>query len=235
MSQRHSLIGTGLYGIGRAAQLVGADVRSVRRWLKGYSRKTRNGTTSSAPLWLLQYWDDEEIGDDFVLGFKDLMELRVVTRFIKQGVPLQTVRATIAIATETLGPYPLQSRRFLTDGKRIFMDAIEGSGQRGKLLDVRGRQFVFGSVIRPSLFDDVEFDAQGNSVRWFPVPKKRLIVVDPARQFGQPVLLSCNVLTETLHNSFIAERGNRRFVAGIWEVTEEELMAAVRFEKGMAA
>jgi uncharacterized protein (DUF433 family) len=90
-------------------------------------------------------------------------------------------------------------------------------------------------VIRPSLFDDVEFDAQGHSVRWFPVPKKRLIVVDPARQFGQSVLLSCNVTTTTLHDSFVAEKGDREFVAGIWQVTEEEVMAAVRFEKRMQA
>ncbi len=235
MSQRHTLVGTGLYGIERAAQLVGADLRSVRRWLKGYSRKTKNGTRTSAPLWLLQYWDDERIGNDYVLGFKDLMELRVVARFIEQGVPLQTVRSTIDIAREVIGPYPLQSKRFLTDGKRIFMDAVEDSGQRGKLLDVRGRQFVFGSVIRPSLFDDVEFDAQGNSVRWFPVPKKRLIVVDPARRFGQSILLSRNVTTTTLYDSFIAEKGDREFVAGIWRVTEEEVMAAVRFEKRMAA
>lgn len=235
MSQRHSLIGTGLYDIERAARLVGAEVRSVRRWLKGYSRKTRNGATTSPPLWLLQYWDDERIGNDFVLGFKDLMELRVVARFIKQGVPLQTVRATIAIATEALGPYPLQSKRFLTDGKRIFMDAIEDSGQRGKLLDVRGRQFVFGSVIRPSLFDDVEFNEVGQPIRWFPVPRKRVIVVDPARQLGQSVLLTCNVLTRTLHDSYVAEHGDLQFVAGIWRVTEEEVMAAVRFERRLAA
>lgn len=235
MSQRHTLIGTGLYDIERAAQLVGADLRSVRRWLKGYSRKTKHGITTSPPLWQLQYWDDERIGSHHVLGFKDLMELRVVTRFIEQGVPLQTVRATIDIAREVIGPYPLQSKRFLSDGRRIFMDAVEGSCQRGKLLDVRGRQFVFGSVIRPSLFDDVEFDAQGHSVRWFPVPKKRLIVVDPARQFGQSVLLSCNVTTTTLHDSFVAEKGDREFVAGIWQVTEEEVMAAVRFEKRMQA
>jgi len=235
MSQRHSLIGTGLYSIGRAAQLVGADLRSARRWLKGYSRKTRNGTTTSAPLWLLQYWDDEEIGDDHVLGFKDLMELRVVTRFIKQGVPLQTVRATIAIATETLGRYPLQSKRFLSDGKRIFMDAIEGLGQRGKLLDVRGRQFVFGSVIRPSLFDDVEFDANGDSLRWFPVPKKRLIVVDPNRQFGQSIIRRTGVPTDTIYDSFVAEKGALDFVSRLWRSTPQEVLAAVHFERKVAA
>ncbi len=235
MSQRHSLVGTGLYSTYEASRLVGVDLRSVRRWLKGSSRRTKHGIRTTPPLWLLQYWDDEEIGDRYVLGFKDLMELRVVAKLVAQGVSLLTIRAAIAIAQEQIGPYPLQSRRFLTDGKRIFMDIVGVGGQPSRLLDVQARQLVLDAVIRPSLFDGVEFDGEGNSLRWFPVPNERVIVLDPARCFGKPILLRTNVATDTLSLSHRAEKGNTEFVARIWRVTPEEVMAAVAFEEGLAA
>ncbi len=231
MSQRHSLVGTGLYSTYEAARLLGLNLRSVNRWLKGSSRKTRSGVSITPPLWLLQYWDDEEIGDRYVLGFKDLMELRVVARLVQQGVALQSVRAVMDIAREQIGPYPLQSRRFLSDGKRIFMDVVGSGG----LLDVQARQLVLDSVIRPSLFDGVEFDADGNSRRWFPVPDERVVVLDPARCFGKPILTRTNVATDTLFLSHRAEGGNTDFVSRIWRVTPDEVLAAVAFEERLAA
>ncbi|HEY1397291.1 DUF433 domain-containing protein [Roseateles sp.] len=235
MSQRHSLVGTGLYSTYEAARLLRLDLRSVRRWLKGSSRKTKNGLSITPPLWSLQYSDDEEIGDRHVLGFKDLMELRVVARLVEQGVALQTVRAAIQLAREQMGPYPLQSRRFLSDGKRIFMDIVGIDGQPSRLLDVQARQLVLDSVIRPSLFDGVEFDTDGNSRRWFPVPNERVVVLDPARCFGEPILTRINVSTETLFLSHRAEGGNTDFVSRIWRVTPNEVMAAVAYEERLAA
>ncbi len=235
MSQRHSLVGTGLYSTYEAARLARVDLRSVRRWLHGGSRKTKNGLCMTPPLWSLQYADDEEVDVRRVLGFKDLMELRVVARLVQQGVALRTVRAAIEMAREQIGPYPLQSRRFLSDGKRIFMDTVGIGGQPSRLLDVQARQLVLDSVIRPSLFDGVEFDAGGNSLRWFPVPNARVIVLDPARCFGKPILARTNVETDTLFLSHRAEGGDTDFVSRIWRVTREEVMAAVAFEEGLAA
>lgn len=235
MSQRHSLVGTGLYRIPRAAQLVGADVRNVRRWLKGYSRRTASGTSITQPLWLLQYADDEEIGGDYVLGFKDLMELRMVTQLIRQGVSLQAVRATIEVAREGLGPYPLQSKRFLTDGKRIFMDVVGASAQDRRLVDVRRRQYVFDRIVRPALKDQIDFDGNGQPLRWFPLPRKRLIVIDPSRQFGHPIIERTGVPTITVHQSYMAEKGALNFVSRLWRATPQEVMAAVEFEQRVAA
>jgi uncharacterized protein (DUF433 family) len=235
MSQRHSLVGTGLYSLQRAARLVGADLRRVRRWLLGSSRKS-NGTVLITPaLWPLQYSDDEEPENQLLLGFKDLMELRIVARLVSEGVSLQAVRATIEVAREHLGPYPLQSKRFLTDGKRIFMEAAGGPGRRKQLLDVRGRQFVFDSVIRPSLYGGIDFDAGGRPLRWFPVPRNRDIVLDPARQFGHPIIERSGLPTDTLYMTYLAEDGDRAFVASIYDVSTREVASAVDFEKRLAA
>lgn len=229
------LVGTGLYPLRQAARLVGEEARTVRRWLQGYSWKSVDGRTRSAPLWHLQYEDDEELGPESVLGFRDLLELRTVARFIEQGVSLRVIRATIDAAREYLGDYPLHSRRFRTDGKRIFLDAVERVGEAAHLLDVRRRQLVFDSIIRPSLFEGIEYDDAGQALRWFPVARQRRIVLDPQVQFGEPVLAQSAVPTDTLHAAYLAESQDRARVARLFGVTPRDVSAAVEFEQRLAA
>ncbi|MGM9487423.1 DUF433 domain-containing protein [Ideonella sp. YS5] len=235
MDTPDALIGTGLYPLRQAARLVGADARNVRRWLRGYSWKSRDGRSSSGPLWHLQYEDDEDLGGERVLGFQDLLELRTVAKFIGQGVSLRVIRATIDTASEFLGRYPLQSKRFLTDGKRIFLEAVERSGEDPRLMDIRRRQFVFDAVIRPSLFEGIDYDSHGRAQRWFPVPKARIIVLDPQVQFGEPIVAASGVPTDTLYAAYLAEGKDRSRVAKLYRVTPQAVNAAVLFEQRLAA
>jgi uncharacterized protein (DUF433 family) len=230
-----SLIGTGLYPLRQAARLVGEEARTVRRWLKGYSWKYKDGRSSSGPLWHLQFEGDEELGEERVLGFRDLLELRTVARFVEQGVSLRVIRETIVAAREYLGDYPLQSRRFLTDGKRIFLEAVERAGGDPRLLDVRRRQFVFNSVIRPSLFEGIDYNDDGQALRWFPMPRQRLIVLDPQVQFGEPVVADAGVPTDILHAAYLAEGKDRAQVSRLFCVTPRAVSAAVDFEQRLAA
>lgn len=237
MNQQPTLLGTGMYPLSRAARLVGADLRNVRRWLKGYSWKYRDGRKVSGPLWSLQYAGDEEFGDEQVLGFHDLLELRTVARFIEQGVSLQVIRATIDVARETLGDYPLHSRRFVTDGKKIFLEAVVRADEDPKLLDVRKQQFAMCAVIRPSLLEGIEYGAgaNANALRWFPMPKKHLVVLDPQVQFGEPIVSEGGVPTDTLAAAFKAEGENVERVARLYRVKPQEVKAAVAFEQLLAA
>lgn len=189
----------------------------------------------SGPLWTLQFASDEELGDEQVLDFRDLLELRTVARFIEQGVSLRVIRATIDVARETLGDYPLHSRRFVTDGKKIFLEAIERAGEDPKLLDVRKQQFAMDAVIRPSLLEGVEYGAGDNALRWFPVRKKRMVVLDPQVQFGEPIVTEGGVPTDTLAAAFKAEGKNIDRVARLYRVKPQEVKAAVAFEQQLAA
>jgi uncharacterized protein (DUF433 family) len=235
MEERAQLVGTGMYPLSQAARLVGVEQRTVRRWLKGYSWRYRDGRSSSGPLWRLQYADDEDLGDEQVLGFKDLLELRAVAKFIEHGLPLVVIRATIEEAAKYLGDYPLHSRQFLTDGKRIFLEAAERATGDKKLLDVRGRQFVFDAVIRPSLYEGIVYGDRGQAQRWFPVHQRRVIVLDPQIQFGEPIVADAGVPTDTLYAAYIAEGRDRQRVAKLYQVTPASVSAAVAFEQRLAA
>src|SRR5471030_2937781 len=111
------LTGIGLYTLQEVERLTGAQAREVGRWLFGY--KSKGGV--SAPLWKSQLADL----DEKVIGFRDLMELRIVKAFRNHDVPLQVIRAAIEGAKAMFGTeYPFTAHRFLTDGKSIFSEEI---------------------------------------------------------------------------------------------------------------
>ncbi|WP_288252332.1 DUF433 domain-containing protein [uncultured Hydrogenophaga sp.] len=234
MEHTAPLLGTGLYPLPRAAKLLGTEPRTVRRWLKGYSWKYRDGRRTSGPLWPLQYASDEELGTEQVLSFRDLLELRTVSRFVAQGVSLKVIRATIDVAREVLGEYPLHSRRFVTDGKKIFLDAVNLAGG-SELLDLKAKQYAIDVVIRSSLLEGIEYDDNANALRWYPNPRRKAVVLDPQIQFGEPIVAESGIPTDTLAAAYEAEGKNAGRVARLYRVTTQAVRAAVDFEQRLAA
>jgi uncharacterized protein (DUF433 family) len=227
------ILGTGIYPLHQAAKLVDAEPRAIRRWLQGYSRQYKGENVSSAPLWRTQL-RDEGLPDE-VIGFRDLLELRMVAAFVRHGVDLKVIRATVDAAARSFGAdYPLTNRNFLTDGKRIFFHAIEQATGEPHLIDVLRKQYVFSDIIKPSLYAGIEYGHDG-AQRWFPVSRRKTIVLDPALQFGNPVLTDAGIPTDTIHASFVAERRDLAMVARVFDITTEMVTAAVEFEERLAA
>lgn len=227
------LIGTGIYPLRQAAKLVGAEPRALRRWLQGYSRKYRGESVRSEPLWTTQLKDEDLPGE--VIGFRDLLELRMVAAFVRHGVDLKVIRATIDAATESFGQgYPLTNRQFRTDGKRIFLQAVETTTGEERMVDVLQRQFVFSDIITPSLYAGIEYGTEG-AVRWFPLGKRKTILLDPALQFGTPIVAHAGIPTDTIYSSYIAEGRDQEMVARVFDITPKMVIDAVEFEERLAA
>jgi uncharacterized protein (DUF433 family) len=228
-----NLIGTGIYPLHQAARLVGAQPRAIRRWLQGYPRKYKGSNVRSEPLWKTQL--SEEGLPDEVIGFRDLLELRMVAAFVRYGVNLKVIRATVDQAARDFGTdYPLTNQKFLTDGKRIFLQAHAQVTGESRLIDVLGKQYVFSDIIKPTLFAGIEYEHDG-AVRWFPVNRRKTIVLDPALQFGAPALAEAGIPTDTIHASFLAEGRDRAMVARVFGISPDMVTAAVEFEERLAA
>ena len=73
------LIGVGLYSLPEAARLLGASPASVRRWIGGYGYTLGDRIRSVPPLWNM---DLPMFDEQFVISFRDLIELRFVKAFI---------------------------------------------------------------------------------------------------------------------------------------------------------
>jgi len=209
------------------------EPRALRRWLLGYSRKYQGEHLRSEPLWTTQLKDEGLPGD--IIGFRDLLEARMVTAFVRHGVDLKVIRATIDSATQHFGiAYPLTQQQFLTDGKRIFWEAIEQATGEPKMIDVIRKQFVFSDIIKPSLYAGIEYGDEG-AVRWFPFGKRRTIVLDPALQFGTPVVTQTGIPTDTIYASYLAEGRDKGMVARVFDITPRLVSDAVEFEERLAA
>lgn len=234
--------GVGLYTLAEAARLIHADPREVRRWLRGYRYAYRHAEGDrverfSGPVWETQYASDPSLSGR-VIGFRDLLELRIVREFVHAGVPLLVIRRCLEHARVLFqGSHPFTSQRFRTDGRTVFLQAVR-EGKEHEFLDMKGLQYAFKEVVKPSLYKGIEY-AGDQAVRWFPAADKRKsIVLDPVVQFGKPVLTESAVPTSALYASYKAEGADKAAAAAvsrIFEVPAQQVQAAVRFEESLLA
>jgi len=112
--------------------------------------------------------------------------------------------------------YPFTCRRFQTDGRSIFATVLDATGEEA-LLDMACRQYAFRQVISPSLYDGSE-----NAHRWYPLKGNKVVVLDPDRNFGKPLLAHSGMDTRAIADAFEAEEKDLRRVALLFGVSLEE-------------
>jgi uncharacterized protein (DUF433 family) len=235
MNERPDLIanispfGIGSYTAAEAARLLETTPRNVRRWMAGYSYRQGGKARHMPPLWQSQI---PIIEGHVEIGFRDLIELRFVKAFIEAGLGLKAIRNCLLYARELVHEErPFATRRFRTDGRTIFLESLDLAGS-SELLDLKKHQYVLKQIIERTFRDlDIEADVVA---RWRPYQGKESIVIDPARAFGQPIVARSGVPTIALADAVEAE-GSVKRVARLYELSEDEVRDAVRFEKHLRA
>jgi uncharacterized protein (DUF433 family) len=234
------VLGRGVYGAPEALRLINfrrqyeyssstISRQTVARWLRGYDYVRDGVKHHSAPLWEPDYTNED---DTIELSFRDLIEVRFVKAFRDLGLGLPTIRECFARAVEEVkDKRPFSTSKFRTDGKTIFLEIIDGV-REGELLDLKRRQGAFHRFVAPSLHD-LEFDAD-IVARWYPLGKAHKIVIDPARAFGRPIVVSGGVPTEVLRDAVEAE-GSEEKVARSYAVPLGAVREAVAFQQRLAA
>ncbi len=225
--------GLGVYTLSDAARLVAADRQKIQRWLYGYVYSaTQNGQAishQSPALWVPTYSGSGLV--ERVIGFQDLLELRVVHEFVRHGVPLSVIRRCLKAAKDLFGAdHPFTRRRFITDGRTIYQDAMRSGEEEGEILDLKTRQYAFREIIKDSLYSGIEYEGSF-ARRWYPEPRSHTVVIDPELQFGHPVIAESGVPTDSLYASYLAEGKSKEIVAKLFEVPLGHVTAAVRFEE----
>ena len=212
-----NIFGEGIYTPREAARLIGSTPQDILRWTRG--------SGPNEPLWHAYY---QALDDITEINFFDLIELRVVRAFRRAGVSLQSVRYAIKVAQEKFGvDHPLSTLDFKTDGREMFMDAVEKDGEYVSLAKKRPGQKVFAEIVRQSL-RDLEYD--GNTVsRWRPSFAKS-IVIDPNRAFGAPILDEFGVSTEILYNEY-SLFGDTKYLSANYEIPIKLINDAISYER----
>lgn len=218
-----NLIGVGLYTPAEAERLIQVPAAKLRRWLQGHAVQGKN----YQPLWKPQI----VLGDDKVyLGFRDLLEARVASCFIKRGLSPQKVRLAIELAAEMVGDRPLSTTWLKTDGRRVFLQVAQETGSEPQIIDLFTRQFAFNRVVQESL-QNVEFEGP-NPQTWWPLGTKSGVLIDPRRSFGQPIEEETSVPAAVLARAAAAE-GSEAAAARAWCVPTRAVRRAIGFERAM--
>jgi uncharacterized protein (DUF433 family) len=229
----HAEFGIGAYTPTEAARLVDTSAVNIRRWLFGYSYSHHGPKTSQAPLWQPQYGINQE---EPLLGFRDLIEARMVAKLRKYKIGMPTIRLCLATAAKiSEDPHPFSSAYFRTDGKGLFLERLSEEGGRD-VIDLKTLQHAFPKVVEAS-FLDLDFDDE-KATRWFPLHKSREVVADPERSFGQPIVDDGGVPTRRIAQVFMAEGRSVDRVAKLFEIGRSAVKDALAFERqigGLAA
>lgn len=209
--------------------MSGVPASSIRRWLKGY-RYAYRGRQVQQPAVL----DSSGIeGFPDIVSFEALIELQFVNAFRKEGVSWKTIRIAAEHARELTGAvHPFASSRFVTDGRTIFAE-IAGRLRNRELLDLRNNQMALRRVMLPSLRARLDIGVSGVQRLW-PLGKNRPVVIDPQRQFGQPISAEEGVPTEVLARASRAQQ-DMGMVASWYMVSRRAVRAAVEYETALAA
>ena len=79
-----TLVGKGLYSSSEAAHLINVPSHKIRRWMFGY----KNNNKSYKSLWSSEIDSEED-----VIGFHDLLELKLINSFRKHGLSINLFRS----------------------------------------------------------------------------------------------------------------------------------------------
>jgi uncharacterized protein (DUF433 family) len=213
-----SLLDRAIYSYTDVDRLVGLPSGTARRWLEGYQRVGRFYAPVLRP---------EPTGSDAVT-WGEMVEARLLAEF-RRDVPVQRMRPAIVELRKEFGAYPLaHARPFLDiDGRelvRLVQDQV-GLDRALQLVVVRNGQLVLADVAE-RFHSVVEYD-QGVAGRLRPQLRTPHVVMDPRRAFGQPAVR--NVRTDSLAEDYRAGAG-RDELADLYDLTEEQVDAAIRFE-----
>ena len=207
--------------------MVGMSPQTLRRWLLGYHHGRKGEQVRhERPLWRPQYTPDDD--DGVLLGFRDLVEARIVNALRNKRIGLTTIRTCIDRARAIVRQeHPFSTSQFRTDGKTIFLE-ITRDLDEPQLIDLKRSQGVFNRVVAPSLAD-LDF-GPGGAQRWWLLHGKRTVVADPERAFGQPIIAEVGITTARVAQAVEAE-GSIARVAQLYEIKPRLIRDALAYER----
>lgn len=190
LAKKESPTFSAIYTIAEAARLCGLSQGQVRRWIQSPSPVVHTPRRVSK---------HGAIGLDFL----DLIELRYLKAFIEAGVSWHVLRGVHERAAAMLRvDHPFATKTFLAEGHAILTRIAEPA-----LLEIVADRRVFSRMVNRYLAggEGLDFDDSNMAARWWPMGKKRLVVIDPKRSFGQPIVSTEGVPTAVLYKAYLVE------------------------------
>lgn len=222
------------YRASEAAQILALPKATVQAWCFGHDYRHKADGKPKRFARVIEPADAKRK----LLSFVNLCELHLLAVIRRRHrVRLAQVRKAVAFMQHKLGERrPLASAAFRTNGVDLFVNHAD------QLLNVsqQGQQALRADFERA--LTRIEYTQSGDPVVLFPFTRDaaheaeqpRIVLVDPERSFGRPVLARAYVRTEVIEDRFNA--GDRiADMALDYGVSATDIEEALRFERRRAA
>ncbi|MEE6282849.1 DUF433 domain-containing protein [Georgenia sunbinii] len=217
---KYGLLDRPMYSHADVDRHLGLHSGTARRWLNGY----RRGRDEYPPV-----LRPSPAGED-VVTWGEFVETRLLSEYRNRGVSLQRLRPAVERLREEFGRYPLaHARPFLEVEGRELVRRIQddvGLPRELQLVVVRSGQGLISARPVEAFVRAVDY-ADGMAVRLRPASSDSLVLIDPERQGGRPVVRA--VPTDVLLEQFNAGESVSE-LAELWELSTEEIESALRYE-----
>jgi uncharacterized protein (DUF433 family) len=168
------------------------------------------------------------------LSFVNLVEAVALAGFREAGVSMQKVRRALEYASLSLGlTHLLANERLLTDGIDLFWEYQDRRpDEELHLVNMsRGGQKAFPPTVMQYL-REMEWGEDRFASRWWPgaaTAGEGVVVLDPRRAFGTPIIAATGVRTEDVFDRFSAGESLEE-LADDYGLTFGQIEAAIRTE-----
>jgi uncharacterized protein (DUF433 family) len=212
-----------VYELAEVDSLLTLRPGTARRWVDGYERRNK----IYPPVVRI-----EPTGEQTVT-WGEFVETRFLAEYRNKGVPMIRMRPAIERLRERFNTkYPLATAKPFAAGRELVLEIQNEVGldpalrvielaRNGQLELTDPAELFWRSVD----FDD---DEEGIALRLHPLATNRVVVLDPLRQFGRPVVRS--VPTEVIAEQFDAG-DSVDLIARLYELPPGDVEAALRYEK----
>jgi uncharacterized protein (DUF433 family) len=221
MNDTVDLLARPLYGMPQVDRLLGLAAGTARRWIDGY----RRGGKSYPPVVRPQ-----PTGDDIVT-WGEFVETRLLSEYRNAGVSILRMRPAIDRLRERFNPlYPLAHAKPFVAGRELVLEVQEDVhlDRKLQLVVVRNDQLVLTPEAE-HFYRAADFskDEAGIVERLRPVTEVRDVVIDPLRQFGEPVVRSVptEIVAEQLRAGETVEG-----ISELFDLPKGLVEAALRYE-----
>jgi uncharacterized protein (DUF433 family) len=227
MSKVVDLLSRPVYSLSQVDRVLGLHGGTARRWIDGYDRGGR-------------HYDPvvrEQTTGDEVVTWGEFVETRLLSEYRSAGVPMLRMRpAVIALREKLQTQYPLASAKTWLDvqGQELVRKVQEKVGleRRLSLVVVRTGQGVMWSDEAEAFSRSIEWTKEtvnGQVERLRAQADLPDVVLDPLREFGEPVLRGRNVRTEILGELYRAGETVQGIAEG-YDLPPALVDEAVRYE-----
>jgi uncharacterized protein (DUF433 family) len=209
------------YVLPQVDRLLGLASGTARRWIEGYARSGKRYPPIVRP---------EATGEE-VVSWGEFVETRLLAEYRDRGASIFHMRAAVEqLRAQFNTRYPLAHARPYVDvaGRELVMKVQTevGLDKKLELVVVRNNQIVLADETA-NFYRSVTFSDQQEVMEMRPVTEIHEVVINPLRQFGEPVVRS--VPTEVIGEQVRAGESIEA-IAEIYELAREQVEAAVRYE-----